>query len=347
MYVSTKSRQWARDDSPYRDFRLAFAYSSRPGMGPQRVEVQKIGHTLNVTLPGNPLNTRLAAARGWRDPLTFMHGGRSSWYVGGFPRDLFGVRVGHVVDAAAGASAHHDWFGPLDPLHAILDWLPAYWYTGPVRNYLCSVPAGCYTVPVRISRKRNTFLTGRGLGAFSPAPANIQTVLQNASASSGVPYSILQALAYQESSYDPSATSGKGAQGLLQLMPATAASLGVTNAYDAQQNANAGASYLASLYRQFGNWNDALVAYNEGPGAFQASGAYASSAAYASTILGNAGVLSAPAAAPVAADSSGGDSGSVDASSVADFLPAIDFSDPWTIAAAGLIVAGLVYLAVG
>lgn len=77
-------------------------------------------------------------------------------------------------------------------------------------------------------------------------------------------------------------------------MPATGASLGVANPLDAQQNANAGASYLASLYAQYGNWNDALVAYNEGPGNFAKSGPFASSQQYADTILANAGIPPSP-----------------------------------------------------
>lgn len=130
----------------------------------------------------------------------------------------------------------------------------------------------------------------RGLGAYTPPPANIQSVLQNASASSGVPYSILSALAYQESSYNPSAVSSTGAQGLLQIEPATGASLGLSNPFDPQANANAGASYLMSLYNQYGDWNTALEAYNQGPGALAGKGPYSSSQNYASTILSNAGI---------------------------------------------------------
>lgn len=130
----------------------------------------------------------------------------------------------------------------------------------------------------------------RGLGlGYSPPPANIQTVLQNASNSSGVPLNILQAVAFQESSYNPNAVSSAGAQGLMQLMPATAKSLGVSNSFDPQQNADAGASYLASLYKQYGDWNTALIAYNEGPGNLQNQGPFQSSQNYASSILANAG----------------------------------------------------------
>ena len=130
----------------------------------------------------------------------------------------------------------------------------------------------------------------RGFGAFVPPPSNIAAVLQNASVSSGVPYPILSALAYQESSYNPNAVSGAGAQGLLQLMPATGASLGVSNPFDAQQNAIAGAAYLKSLYDQYGDWNTALIAYNEGPGNLANQGPFSSSQSYAASILQNAGV---------------------------------------------------------
>lgn len=190
-----------------------------------------------------------------------------------------------------------------------------------------------------------------GLGAYSPPPPNIQAVLQNASQSSGVPVNILQALAYQESSYNPNAvppncTGQNCGQGLLQVTPATGASLGLSNPFDPQQNANAGASYLMSLYNQFGDWNSALVAYNEGPGAFQKSGAYPSSAAYASTILSNAGVSSDSGSSPISPDNSTpadstGDG--TDTSSSASFLSS--FSAPEIAIGAGIGLLVLVLIA--
>lgn len=139
-----------------------------------------------------------------------------------------------------------------------------------------------------------------GLGS-TPSPA-VSTALQNASLSSGVPLSLLQALAQQESSFNPSAVSSKGAQGLLQLMPATGASLGVSSPFDPNQNASAGAQYLKSLYDQYGDWNTALIAYNEGPGNLASQGVFPSSQTYADTILQNAN-LQGPVSMP--SDSSG------------------------------------------
>ena len=69
----------------------------------------------------------------------------------------------------------------------------------------------------------------------------------------------------QESGGNPNALSSAGAIGLMQLMPGTAAALGV-NPTNPQQNLLGGAKYLASLDKEFKNWQLALAAYNAGPG---------------------------------------------------------------------------------
>jgi soluble lytic murein transglycosylase-like protein len=97
--------------------------------------------------------------------------------------------------------------------------------------------------------------------------ATITQILSDAASAAGVPFEILYAQAQQESGLNPNAyNAASGATGLLQLEPATAAQLGVTNPLDAQQNANGGATYLAQLYDQFGDWSAALAAYDWGPG---------------------------------------------------------------------------------
>ncbi|WP_434802913.1 lytic transglycosylase domain-containing protein [Paracoccus albus] len=87
----------------------------------------------------------------------------------------------------------------------------------------------------------------------------------------GIPESLFLRLVNQESRWNPNARSHKGAMGLAQLMPGTAANLGV-NPRDPVQNLEGGARYLRMMYNQFGDWRLALAAYNAGPGAVKKYG---------------------------------------------------------------------------
>ncbi len=91
-------------------------------------------------------------------------------------------------------------------------------------------------------------------------------IIQRTAAKYDVPVHLLDNLVRAESHYDPTAKSPAGAQGLTQLMPDTARSLGVTNPLDPQQSIEGGAKYLSQQYQTFGNWPEALAAYNAGPG---------------------------------------------------------------------------------
>ncbi|MFV0291704.1 MAG: lytic transglycosylase domain-containing protein [Paracoccus sp. (in: a-proteobacteria)] len=87
----------------------------------------------------------------------------------------------------------------------------------------------------------------------------------------GIPEALFLRLVNQESRWNPNARSHKGAMGLAQLMPGTAAKLGV-NPRDPIQNLEGGARYLRMMYNQFGDWRLALAAYNAGPGAVKKYG---------------------------------------------------------------------------
>jgi soluble lytic murein transglycosylase-like protein len=106
----------------------------------------------------------------------------------------------------------------------------------------------------------------------------------------GIPEDLFLRLVKQESNWNPSARSNKGALGLAQLMPDTARYLGV-NPRDPHQNLEGGARYLAAQYRTFGSWRLALAAYNAGPGAVQKHGGippFRETQQYVRAILGSA-----------------------------------------------------------
>ena len=82
----------------------------------------------------------------------------------------------------------------------------------------------------------------------------------------GIPVDLFLRLVQQESGWNPNAVSHKGAMGLAQLMPGTAAKLRV-DPKDPAQNLEGGARYLKQQFKTFGSWRLALAAYNAGPGA--------------------------------------------------------------------------------
>ncbi|WP_216069915.1 lytic transglycosylase domain-containing protein [Acinetobacter oleivorans] len=92
-------------------------------------------------------------------------------------------------------------------------------------------------------------------------------IIKQAALQHGVSEGLIKAVMHTESGFNVNARSPVGAQGLMQLMPATARRFNVTNAFDAQQNIFAGAKYLSWLLKRFGgNTQMALAAYNAGEG---------------------------------------------------------------------------------
>lgn len=117
-------------------------------------------------------------------------------------------------------------------------------------------------------------------------------LIEAAAARNGVDPAVLHGLIQQESDFDPSSTSSAGAEGLTQLMPSTAASLGVSDPLDPAQSIEGGARYLGEMLRRFGgNVEEALAAYNAGPGAVEQYGGippYSETQQYVSKVLGYA-----------------------------------------------------------
>jgi hypothetical protein len=103
------------------------------------------------------------------------------------------------------------------------------------------------------------------LKSVAKAPENLEAIFKEASKKYGVSEKLLKAVAKAESNFNASATSKKGAAGVMQLMPATARSLGVDDPYDARSNIMGGAKYLKeNLERYNGNVDLTLAAYNAG-----------------------------------------------------------------------------------
>jgi soluble lytic murein transglycosylase-like protein len=124
----------------------------------------------------------------------------------------------------------------------------------------------------------------------------------------GIDPALLAGLVRQESNFDPSAGSPAGARGLTQLMPATAAGLGVTAVTDPAQALEGGAKYLRQQLDRFhGDVARALAAYNAGPGAVERFGGvppYAETQEYVRRVQANAASYRAAGPAPAAPSTS-------------------------------------------
>ncbi|SFB37089.1 Transglycosylase SLT domain-containing protein [Acetitomaculum ruminis DSM 5522] len=109
--------------------------------------------------------------------------------------------------------------------------------------------------------------TTKEFSTYLESPASLDSIFEKASQTYGVSKDLLIAVAKAESNFNPNARSYCGAMGIMQLMPATASSLGVTNAYDPEQCIMGGAKLLAAhLAKYNGNVSYALAAYNAGGG---------------------------------------------------------------------------------
>jgi len=93
----------------------------------------------------------------------------------------------------------------------------------------------------------------------------IDRAIRDAARRYAVDHDLIRSVIRHESNFQVNAVSHRGAQGLMQLMPATAQELGVQCAFDPRENILAGTRYLRAMHDRFGNWPQALAAYNAGP----------------------------------------------------------------------------------
>jgi soluble lytic murein transglycosylase-like protein len=128
----------------------------------------------------------------------------------------------------------------------------------------------------------------------APAPVppdQINSLVQQNADIWQVDPALIKSVIANESSFNANATSPVGAQGLMQLMPETAASLGVKNPYDPAQNVAGGTRYLRGLLDRFkGDTRLAVAAYNAGPNAVEKYGdvpPYAETQSYVKNVLGS------------------------------------------------------------
>ncbi len=138
-------------------------------------------------------------------------------------------------------------------------------------------------------------LFGCSSGSFVPgtgrplAAGTLDGLVGTASRAHAVAAPLIYAVIAAESHGDPSAVSRAGAQGIMQLMPATSLHYGVVNPFDAAQNIDAGTRYLHDLLRRYrGNVTLAVAAYNAGPGAVDAARgipAFAETRAYVARVI--------------------------------------------------------------
>jgi Transglycosylase SLT domain len=112
---------------------------------------------------------------------------------------------------------------------------------------------------------RSIVVNAKPVDSFSDT--GVRTLVEEAAKNLDVSPLLVDSVIQVESNYNPYAISPKGAQGLMQLMPATARRFGVTNSFDAKQNIEGGVRYLKFLQDTFKDDRLAIAAYNAGEGA--------------------------------------------------------------------------------
>jgi soluble lytic murein transglycosylase-like protein len=139
--------------------------------------------------------------------------------------------------------------------------------TRPTAKAGLSINNNAHSTPALYAPSRSMQVSA-SLNGFTTGDATVDGFILESGKRNGVDPVLLYAQMHQESSFKRGAISPKGARGLMQLMPGTAARFGVTNIFDPKQNIEGGARYMRFLLDHFdGDVNLALAGYNAGEGA--------------------------------------------------------------------------------
>lgn len=131
-------------------------------------------------------------------------------------------------------------------------------------------------IPLIINNKYGRYTKSSGSVLTNRSDADLKKIysaVSTAAKNYGVDSNLILAIIKQESDFDTNSTSGCGAAGLMQIMPENFSHLGITDAYDIDQNINGGTKLFKEYLDQYdGNKELALMAYNGGPGTMQKRG---------------------------------------------------------------------------
>jgi len=119
----------------------------------------------------------------------------------------------------------------------------------------------------KINTAKKSTESSADFASFLGETKSLDQIFEQASKKYNVPEDLLKAIGKAESNFNTNAVSRCGAQGVMQLMPATAKSLGVNDSFDAEQNIMGGAKYISEMMKRYdGDTRLALAAYNAGSG---------------------------------------------------------------------------------